>query len=301
MSEPLRHHYIPVFYLKRWTSADGKLCEYTRPIHEVTKVPLATQVSRKAPKATAFVKGLYTVPGVPEDRAQYVEKKFLGPVDDWAARAMVVLMSPHSPGGDTQMDSRTRLGWAHFLFSLILRNPEYLVRIEQQAAQIFPETIEEVRDQYPLLRRETDPISFDEFKEKMLAKPNPPQSLLPQLLSVGSVVRHLYAMRWSTTEVRVYRHAFLTSDRPIVMTNGMDKPGSHIAIPLSPTRLFFAVKKDDEATYQLLRRMDPKELTEIMNERVSSQARKFVYGHDDTQLRFVSRRLGKMLASTPLG
>jgi hypothetical protein len=29
VSEPIRHHYIPVFYLKKWTGPDGRLCEYS--------------------------------------------------------------------------------------------------------------------------------------------------------------------------------------------------------------------------------------------------------------------------------
>ena len=26
-----KHHYLPVFYLKSWTGADGRLCEFSRP------------------------------------------------------------------------------------------------------------------------------------------------------------------------------------------------------------------------------------------------------------------------------
>jgi hypothetical protein len=37
-----------------------------------------------------------------------------------------------------------------------------------------------------------------------------------------------------------------------------------------------------------------------VNHRVALQARKFVYGVNDTQLRFVDKRLGRQLPSTPL-
>lgn len=89
MSEPVRHHYIPIFYLKRWTGTDGKLCEYSQP-HAQTKV------LRKAPRSTAFVRGLYTVPGVPPEAAQFVEKKFMKLTDDWASQAVEVLQARHS-------------------------------------------------------------------------------------------------------------------------------------------------------------------------------------------------------------
>src|SRR4051812_24973391 len=68
----------PVFYLKRWAGADGKLCEYSRPHGETAKG------LRKAPKSTAFVRDLYTIPGAPPEAAQFVEKRFMKLTDDWA-------------------------------------------------------------------------------------------------------------------------------------------------------------------------------------------------------------------------
>jgi hypothetical protein len=38
-----------------------------------------------------------------------------------------------------------------------------------------------------------------------------------------------------------------------------------------------------------------------VNNQVSQQARKFVFGADDKQLRFVANRLGKRVWSSPLG
>jgi hypothetical protein len=31
MSEPIRHHYVPVFYLRQWCDATGKIIRYYRP------------------------------------------------------------------------------------------------------------------------------------------------------------------------------------------------------------------------------------------------------------------------------
>ena len=82
-SEPKRHHYIPIFYLKPWCGADGKLCEPRR-------WPDGVKAMRKAPKATAFERDLYKVPGMPEERAQDVEKRVMGVTDDWGTN----LLSP---------------------------------------------------------------------------------------------------------------------------------------------------------------------------------------------------------------
>jgi hypothetical protein len=50
----------------------------------------------------------------------------------------------------------------------------------------------------------------------------------------------------------------------------------------------------------IIRSSNPRELMAQVNDRVASQARKFVYGTDDSQLRFVANRLGRMEPATPL-
>ena len=56
-----KHHYIPVFYLRQWTGADGRLCEFSKPYDRV-------KPRRVNPDGTAYVRGLNTVPGMaPED------------------------------------------------------------------------------------------------------------------------------------------------------------------------------------------------------------------------------------------
>jgi hypothetical protein len=47
--------------------------------------------------------------------------------------------------------------------------------------------------------------------------------------------------------------------------------------------------------------MDPNELAKAVNNQVSQQARKFVFGCDESQLNFVANRLGKRVWSSPLG
>ena len=197
---------------------------------------------------------------------------------------------------------RKRVGWARFLFSLMVRNPEYLVRIQQMATKSIPLSIEESRADYPLIRKETDPKTFDEFKEQYLSNPMnmSAQSLLPTLINSTSIIRAISDMRWSTCQFADMSHSLLTSDRPIIMTNGLTAPGAHIAIPLSPSRLFFAVLQDDEKAYEEIRNRPPNILVKSVNERMALQARKYVFGRDDSQLQFVARRLGKMVAATPL-
>jgi hypothetical protein len=93
-------------------------------------------------------------------------------------------------------------------------------------------------------------------------------------------------------------HSLLTSDRPLVMTNGISGPGKHLSVPIGPSLLFIAA--DDPAEVQRLSRHDQDALAMVTNDHVVRQARKFVWGIDACHLRFVERRLGEMLPSSPL-
>ena len=109
---------------------------------------------------------------------------------------------------------------------------------------------------------------------------------------------HLNQMRWSIVTFKNARHTLLTSDRPIIMTNGLVKPRDHLAIPIGPLALF--VGTNIEESDNIIRNMNPRALMAQVNDRVASQAKTFVYGADDGQLRFVANRLGRMAPSTPL-
>lgn len=71
----IRHHYIPVFYLKRWCSGDDKkICEYSRPHKDIYD-------RRIFPVQTGFLDRLYETKGVPKLIAQQVEDDFMKSVD----------------------------------------------------------------------------------------------------------------------------------------------------------------------------------------------------------------------------
>jgi hypothetical protein len=122
------------------------------------------------------------------------------------------------------------------------------------------------------------------------------------LASAGSgIAEYRLATRRLPSDVekpRGFRHIGAGDMR---LSNGLTAPGAHIAIPLSPSRLFFAVLQDDEKAYREIRNRPPEILVKSVNERMALQARRYVYGRDESQLRFVAKRLGKMEAATPLG
>lgn len=256
MSKEGKDHYIPVFYLSRWNGTDHELCEFRRRDGKI-------EPQRIGPKGTGFMRGLYSVPGLPPENARYVETEFMQKLDDKAARALQAMLAVGT--GDINLSETLSKAWATFLFSLILRVPETMTAMQMQ---------------------------LDDVKLKV-------QEVLPGFLSPGLVVRMLVAMQWRTKSLAAASHTMLTSDRPVIMTNGFAHHEGHVAIPLSPTTLFVATRNAE--TYSKINAMSDNLTVKEVNRKVCEQAIDYVYGLDDRQLRFVGNRLGRRIQSTPLG
>jgi hypothetical protein len=291
VSDPRRHHYLPVFYLKRWVGTDNRLCEFSRP-HQTVKP------KRKHPSGTAYVTGLYTIPGIKPEGAEIMEKVFMSAVDSTAAEALTSMLSALDM---SDVHARHKMAWARFLYSLVMRTPEHLEFARQKLTEMQPEVLEAERKNYPLRRTSEDPETFDEFKEQFLANPDnvSPTRYLHRFVSSGRIVNHLMGMRWSIATFDNFKFELLTSDRPLVMTNGLANPDGHLALPVSPNRIFLACNSIE--IERSIKAVPVNELLHVMNSRVVEQARKYVYGVDDSQLRFVKNRFGKQSPSTPLG
>jgi hypothetical protein len=255
MSKHPKHHYIPVFYLQQWADTCGRLIEYSRqgPHNFVKARPTS-------PTGTGYARGLNLVPGASPDVVEFVEKEFMRLVDEWAARALVAFLSP-----DKEPSIRERIGWARFIYSLILRTPEHIELIRKKSA---------------------------EFNIA-----SPPQALLPRLINSTTAIQNISKMAWHVADFSTSASRFLTSDRPLIMTNGLAQDDSHLALPISPTRIFLEVQK--HTMLESLKTLDA-QLVSIANTRIAEQAIKYVYGTDASQLYFIAKHLGKRIRATPL-
>jgi hypothetical protein len=291
MPKGQKHHYIPIFYLNQWAGSDGRLIEYCRRYQGI--VPRPTY-----PDGTGYVRGLYTIPDVPPDQAEVIETKLMSSVDNWASKALERMLQDGDSVG--RLEEHEALGWCQFLYSLIVRNPEHLELIRQKLGELRPDVLEGLRGRYDQIRKAGDPETFEQYKENFARAPItvPPPRVLPNLINSRRVVKAIASMKWATHTVRSAEHSLLTSDRPVIVTNGLIKPDAHIVIPMSPRRLFIAAKEDEV----LLRitSLSSDELVEIANNKVAEQASKYVYGVDDRQIRFVANRLGRRVRSSPL-
>jgi Protein of unknown function (DUF4238) len=108
----------------------------------------------------------------------------------------------------------------------------------------------------------------------------------------------LNGMEWTVITINQSRYPLLTSDRPLIMPEGIGKPHGYLFLPISPYRAFFAFQSKKTFDY-VSKRMEPV-FSKFINGRVVRQAHTFVWGTDDAQLRFVENRLGDKLRWSPL-
>jgi hypothetical protein len=286
---PQDQHYIPAFYLRRWVDKkDGKLCVYSRPYDRV-------KVYRKHPEATGYQEDLYAIQGAGDETANHLEGRFLLRADTQAAEALDLL--ERGPGA--VLDDRLRSAWSRFMMRLLHGNPEMVSMWRSKAAEVAAEAENRFRASYASLRRPTDPEAYEDYLHKA------PEHYVAQtavmtlqaMMDNKQLGERLNRMTWVVAPLRC-SYSLLTSDRPLVMTNGISGPGKHMGMPIGPRLLFIAA--DDPTEAQQLARQDHDVLARAVNDSVVRQARKFVWGIDDIQRRFVERRLGDMLPSSPL-
>jgi hypothetical protein len=290
MSKKGRHHYIPVFYLKQWAGEDGRICEFSKPYDRV-------KPRRVHSEGTAYIDGLNTIEGLPLNQEQYLEDVFFKIADDAAARALHVLFRP-PPWNFT---TRERSGWSRFIVSLMMRNPESLQKHKEIAAAIFKDALPRIEDAYANDRGPNDPPTYAEYAA--IHGPNPAGRTIVRviqgLIDNVDVGRKINSMRWLVLHDPSPKFEILTSDRPLLITNGIGHQNSQIIMPISPFHIFIAT--NNVQTENGIRAVwQTRNGVQKINERVACQSRKYVFGRDDKQLKFVSRRLGLKYTADPI-
>jgi hypothetical protein len=188
MSIPIKHHHLPVFYLKRWVGDDGRLCQFSRPHLEVV-------AHRKYPSQTAYVERLYELPGLSLDKAQQIEQRFMQRVDSLAAEALTALEDDIAR---MTQDLRLRSAWSRFIMSLLMRTPEDIATLKSVTSEEWNRAMPRLESEYSAVRTPNDPLTFEEY----LALRDPQDvdrwamSLAPLLIDHPMIGGLLNNMRW---------------------------------------------------------------------------------------------------------
>ena len=281
-----KNHFIPCCYSKQWAGDDGRLCEFSRPFHTV--VP-----RRSHPAGTGYSIDIYTEPALPPRQQTYLEDVFLKLVDQQAADALTWVVQ----GRLEDMPLDLRRGWVRFLMSLLQRSPGKMIDLARRWEVQLDQPDPDLQARYTVLRGSEDPETFQEYMRLHPARVARGRiNAIQRAMDLPGVGGHILNMRWAVLTVNDPKYEFLTSDRPIVMTNGLGRKGGHIGLAVDPYRLFIAANESE--TIRQIAAMPGRELVKICNERVVQQAERQVYGRTDRALRFVERHLRRVPSST---
>ena len=157
-----------------------------------------------------------------------------------------------------------------------------------------------VEKMYLKTRKPEEPPTFAEYEANLgtneLARVH--GKLMMDLMLDSRMGRSIFEMQWGVLVFRNHKHELLTSDRPVV-SNQFPISANHMCLPISPTILFVACAT--EQAQNEFRALDAGHVMKVMNDFVAKRARKFVWGRDASQLRFVENRLGKGTGAEPYG
>lgn len=281
--KPQKHHYIPQFYLRPWLGDDHKLEEFGR-------VPPSGQIRsrRRGPESTGFEYNLYTMPGVTDDTKQNIEREFYGVVDRTAAAVRDKLLT-----GPVALSPQERYDWSRFLVSLCIRNPDEMARMKAIVEKFTARPDQKMREIYASMRQDWQPDDV----EGLLAATFPEAPELSAVMASTSMITNHVALtgimhlHWRVFDTSRVRRKLVTCDRPVVMTGGIARENGHIAIPISPDKLFVATMYPAFAEW--LGRWPTGRLVRESNAAQIGQARKHVYAVEDSPIAEVRRGMSK--------
>ncbi len=280
MSIPIKHHYLPEFFQRRWAGADGKVTEYRRPHAGVI-------LRRVHPSQTGFQRELYAVPSRTDPRRrQALEIDFMSPLDNQASKALTFIET-HGRRPD---DQRLASAWSRFLLSLMHRSPERVAIIRRKLREEDAGASERLERRYAELRRPDDPPTAAAYRaeadealyEELEA------ALIRRMIDSPFIGAHLNNMQWSIGTFHAPKHGLVLSDNPIIMSNGIGTAEGFVLLPVSPGSFFMAVNarrvSDAFAAQQ-------ERLERGLNDAIVRQAELLVIAADDRHKRFVDKRL----------
>jgi hypothetical protein len=231
MTKLPKHHYVPVFYLREWAGDDGRLAEFSRPTDADVK-------SRPAgPKGTGYVRGLYRFEGATEEAAEAFERLFFGHVDSLAKQALDI----HLGRGRKEWTGDSRSAWSRFVIGMLYRNPERIASLRKYIEDIALDSYEAGQAEYEAQMSEGDPSFLDYLVKKVAYDA---LDWTTTIMNNEKIGLHLNHMRWSVRDVSDSGLKLFTSDRPVLMTNGLVGERAHLVMPISPSKAFVACNSE---------------------------------------------------------
>lgn len=268
----MKHHYVPQFYLKQWSEADGKV-PYFRWLGT------RTIADRIAPRGTAFEHDLYARENVPEKERHAVED-FFSKLDSTAAPIHQRLRRLEK----FTFTAEERTNWAMFLVAANLRVPEMVRKSKTQGTEALKATLNQSPEEFERVRGSTSELTLLEWTENRVPGliENFGLEVLVRFLGEDKNIQPFMDLEWSAHSIPSSNVEFLTGDRPLWYFQNPQHSHFSIVMPLSPRTIFvgsrvaeFSRAIIDEGENSIARKVNTS-IVSRANERVYGRA-KFAY------------------------
>jgi hypothetical protein len=265
---PRKHHYLPEFYTRQWAASTGELIRFSQKPND------RFESRRVTPGAIGFEHDLYTIPNRPPEHAQQIESRILSRIDNAASIVLKMLLEGHIP-----TDHNLRSDWARFLMAFWYRAPDDL--------QATKESWEILAKQEAWFKEEDK----DEVEAILMVN-------LPERFDNPRMGQIIINMVWQVIDTSLSDNELLTSDCPVIRSNGLAPPEGNYSIPISPTKLFTA-SWGGELLSRFLRQ-SPRQIARSANTLTVERAKRFVLARDERQRAFIEKHFGKKRIPSPM-
>lgn len=291
MSEPRKHHYVPVFYQRQFTNAKGLVWVYDRHLQTYKELP---------PPSLCFKKDLYALRPKNAPKDQRIESQVMSYVDGVSASAIRDLLSGHAT--EETFDTL-----AYFLAVQFNRLPSFGTMVSELYTQAITGVMhtmaadvgrmQEVIDRYA----KTNGASLDASAQSMVdavqgnhievvATERP---FLHHLFSQAEdISKVILALDWQILMAPLGT-GFIYNDSPMVIVPpegqnsiGFGVPGAVKYFPLSRER---CLRLGDPGQLREFRKIS-KDTLQIINYNLAANSDRFAMGPDKAQLQSVIRR-----------
>lgn len=278
----MKHHFIPRFLLSCWALDNGRLWRFNRPV--------AGKIARKLvfPAEAGYERHLYATPGVPEDRKQWLEERFMSPLDDQAAQAHRMLLS----GRAETMPVRERSAWSRFIMSQWFRTPDGVKYFKLAMENLLHARNEMLEARYSEIRTKGQPETLaawigsmgPDFMERVA------MDLLRRMSDDPANGQRLNDMQWSVLNVAAGGR-LLVSDAALQHSEpGAFTPEGFLTMPIAPDRLFVATNRRELT--DAFHNLPAEALVKQINAVVVRRATAFVGAADLTMETFIRENFG---------
>ncbi|WP_209790942.1 DUF4238 domain-containing protein [Ensifer adhaerens] len=287
---PAVHHYIPIFYSKRWAS--GSPAMLTR--YALWR-PGIVAVDRKAPKGVGWEPNGYSFDGFTGDDAEVVETDLMKPKDG-AASGVLGRLEKHGASGSWNNDDR--YAWTWFIVSLLVRGPEDVQSAKRNISvewanpdQRMEARYQKLLTEFPTMRDSAHPTlkeyiaSMGEDYGKRLGV-----KIMAHVTEQKEISFAIANMQWEVRRISGIR-SLLTSDRPVRRDYPFKSKNTLVTIPIGPKAVFLAAHS--QQVIERAFRGGDSEFVRRNNLHVVRQARQFVFASDAGNREWVTKNIAK--------